>query len=235
MRHILKASVFSFVMDISRYEEGVDEFSQLFDEVLHYMREKFMQSRDFGGEISGIDFQLRKEKGQLFLQVRAAMADEQKVLMEKMINIVLNKQDLVDDEEIVEEYKRHFLAHTQKYIKNTFGILVEEKELPVFITSAVTRQGVDSWLDALQHYLQYDRDHISMLLFDVVPVAAKPEGHIREVTEETLPRLIEHEYLEETDAKYAKVREVADAEFCRLGYMLPWGNDEAELWFWNVM
>ena len=50
-----------------------------------------------------------------------------------------------------------------------------------------------------------------------------------------MPWLVEHGYIQELDVKYAKVREVADAEFGRLAFMLPWGNDEAELWFWNVM
>lgn len=55
------------------------------------------------------------------------------------------------------------------------------------------------------------------------------------MTAEALPWLVEHGYVQELDVKYAKVWEVADAEFCRLAFMLPWGNDEAELRFWNVM
>ena len=50
-----------------------------------------------------------------------------------------------------------------------------------------------------------------------------------------MPWLVEHNYISELDMKYAKVREVQDAEFCRLAYMLPWGNDEAEIRFRNVM
>lgn len=56
----------------------------------------------------------------------------------------------------------------------------------------------------------------------MVPVAKKPVGSIREVTKEALPWLVEHGYVEELDMKYAKVWEVADEEFCRLSYMLPW-------------
>ena len=50
-----------------------------------------------------------------------------------------------------------------------------------------------------------------------------------------MPWLVDRNYIHALDVKYAKVWEVADQEFCRLTYMLPWGNDEAELWFWNVM
>lgn len=163
------------MIDASRYEQGIDEFGKLCDEILHYMRETFIQSRDFGGEIKGIDFQLRKDKGKIFLQVRAAMDDEQKVLMEKMLMIVLNKADILADPEVIGEYVEHFLAHAQSYIKHTFGIQVEKNEMPLFLTSAVTQSGIEMRLDAVQHYLQYEREHSSLLLFDVVPVAKKPE------------------------------------------------------------
>jgi len=223
------------VIDASRYEAGITEFSQLCDEILHYMRETFTQSRDFGSEITSIDFQLRKEDKKLFLQVQAVIGGEQKVLMEKMITILLNKQDILDDAEVISEYKDHFMAHAQTYLKNTFGVQIGKEEMPIFVTSAVSREGLDAWLDVIQHYLQYEREHSSLLLFDVVPIPPKPEGHIRNVTEETVPRLLEHGYLSELDVKYARVWEVEDAEFCRLAYMLPWGNDEAEMRFRNVM
>ena len=235
LRHILKASIFSFVVDASRYEQGMDEFGKLFDEILHYMRETFMQSRDFGNEISNIHFQLRKKNGKLFLDVLATIDGEVKVLMEKMIVIVLNKQDILDDQEVIAEYTAHFVAYAITYLQNTFGISVDKQEIPVYMLSAITKQGIDSWLDLIQHYLQYEREQSALLLFDVVPVAKKPVGHIKDITKEELPWLIEHGYVEELDVKYAKVWEVADAEFCRLAYMLPWGNDESELWFWNVM
>ncbi len=235
MRHILKASVFSFVIDASRYEQGIEEFGKLCDEITHYMRETFMQSRDFGSEITGIKFQLRKEKGKLFLEVHATLDGEQKVLMEKMIVIILNKADILDDQEVIAEYKAHFIDHAQIYLKHTFGVQIEKDEMPVFVLSALAQTGLEEWLDLVQHYVQYEREHASLLLFDVVPVAKKPVGYISDVTEATLPWLVENGYVEKLDVKYARVWQVEDAEFCRLAYMLPWGNDEAELRFWNVM
>lgn len=237
LRHILKASVFAFVIDASRYEQGIDEFWKLCDEIIHYMKETFMESRDFGGAITGIKFQLRKDNGKVFLQVHASMEyeNEQKVLMEKMLMIVLNKSDILADPEVIGEYVEHFVAHAQDYLQHRFGVHFDRNEIPIYLTSAMTHAGVEMWLDAVQHYLQYEREHSTLLLFDVVPVEQKPVGHIREVSEEALPWLVEHGYVEELDVKYAKVWEVADAEFCRLAYMLPWGNDEAEIWFWNVM
>lgn len=235
LRHILKASVFSFVIDASRYDQGIDEFGKLFDEILHYMKEKFMQSRDFGEEITDIGFKLRKEKASFLLEVIATIGGEQKVLMEKMVVIILNKQDVLEDDEVIAEYIEQFLVHAQAYITHIFGIKVATKEIPVFMLSAITKTGVDAWLDVVQHYLEHEREHSSLLLFDVVPVAKKPQGHIRDATAESLPWLVEHGYVEELDMKYSKVWLIEDEEFCRLAYMLPWGNDESELWFWNVM
>lgn len=149
--------------------------------------------------------------------------------------IALNKEDIIEDAEVVGEYKKQFLKQAHSYLQKTFKIKLTDKETPVFVMSAMTKSGMDARLDEIQHYLQYERQHTSMLLFDTVPIAAKPTGYIMEATQEIMPWLIEHGYVSELDAKYAKVREVQDAEFCRLAYMLPWGNDEAEIWFWNVM
>ena len=103
------------------------------------------------------------------------MDGEQKILMEKMVMIVLNKADILADAEVIGEYVDQFLVHAQEYIKHTFGIRVEKNEMPLFLTSAVTQSGIEMRLDAVQHYLQYERDHSSLLLFDVVPIAKKPE------------------------------------------------------------
>ena len=37
------------------------------------------------------------------------------------------------------------------------------------------------------------------------------------------------------DAKYVGIREVYHPEIARLVYMVPWGNDEAEMWFRQIM
>lgn len=128
------------MVDASRYEQGIEEFGKLFDEILHYMRETFLESRDFGKEISSIHFQLRKKNGKIFLDVHATLGGEQKVLMEKMILIVLNKQDILGDDEVAVEYTTHFLEHAKTYIKNTFGIPLDTQEIPVFMLSAMTKE-----------------------------------------------------------------------------------------------
>lgn len=63
----------------------------------------------------------------------------------------------------------------------------------------------------------------------------KESVEIYETTAIDMPMLIENEFVEEADVKYAKVWFIKERELCRLVYMLPWGNDEAEMWFWNVL
>ena len=176
LRHILKAAIFCFVIDVSRYEQGIEEFDKLFDEITRYMENVFLASRDFGGPIESVHFALRKGEGsKLFLQVQAKINGEEKTLMEKLVMIVLNKQDIIEDAEVIAEYKKHFLQQAQSYLQKTFKVKLTDKETPVFLMSAMTKDGVNDWLDEIQNYLQYERQHTSMLLFDIVPISAKPK------------------------------------------------------------
>jgi hypothetical protein len=58
---------------------------------------------------------------------------------------------------------------------------------------------------------------------------------IRETTVEDMPGLIERWLVDEQDTTYAKVWFIKEREVTRLTYMIPWGNDEAEMRFWNVL
>lgn len=63
----------------------------------------------------------------------------------------------------------------------------------------------------------------------------KESVEIYETSAIDMPMLIEKEFVEASDVKHAKVWFMKEREVCRLVYMLPWGNDEAEMWFWNVL
>ena len=58
---------------------------------------------------------------------------------------------------------------------------------------------------------------------------------VKEVTKEWLSRLVEHDYIEAKEEKYVFVREVKHPEMSYLTYVLPRGNDEAELWYRRVL
>ena len=53
------------------------------------------------------------------------------------------------------------------------------------------------------------------------------------ITEKEKQFLLDNEYIQEATSKYLEVWEMYDREFCKMAFMLPWGNDEAELRFWK--
>jgi hypothetical protein len=55
LRHVLKARVFAMVMDMSRYDAGIQETINLFDEIIAYLKEKFLQ------EVMDYDFAFQQE------------------------------------------------------------------------------------------------------------------------------------------------------------------------------
>ena len=58
---------------------------------------------------------------------------------------------------------------------------------------------------------------------------------VNDITQEVSPRLLENNYLEEKELKYVYVWEISEPELGYLVYVLPRGNDEAEMWFRNVL
>jgi hypothetical protein len=58
---------------------------------------------------------------------------------------------------------------------------------------------------------------------------------ITDVTEGEKPFLVKNNYLDEMNAKYIKVFLVQNPEICRLVFIVPRGNEEAELRFWKQM
>jgi hypothetical protein len=58
---------------------------------------------------------------------------------------------------------------------------------------------------------------------------------IEDITDEEKDFLVEEWYLEPAAARYTNVYEIKNAEICRLVFITPWWNDEAEMWFWKQM
>ena len=64
---------------------------------------------------------------------------------------------------------------------------------------------------------------------------AEEEVMIRNISAEEKQKLIDESYIQELDSKYNEVREVKDEELCKLVWILPRGNQEAEQRFRNVL
>lgn len=240
LRHIRKARVLCFLLDMSRYESWMDDFSILFDELLQYLKNVLVETKDYG-HIENIRFSLVYENKKWILKVLADGSDWEKIIMEKAILLIFNKVDLIQDQEITDEYSKEVYEKISEYYKQRFSVQMKKEQYNPFILSSHTRQWVDAWLDALiSWYVLYneqdihDYDNIAYDFFDLWKEQDRGV-EIYESTTEDIPFLLENEYLDEQDARYAKVWTVNEPEVCRLTYMLPWGNDEAEMWFWNVL
>ncbi|MDR0650654.1 MAG: DUF1967 domain-containing protein [Candidatus Peribacteria bacterium] len=58
---------------------------------------------------------------------------------------------------------------------------------------------------------------------------------LTDITETEKPFLIEHHYLDTVSAKYLHVFLVQHPEICKLVFITPRGNEEAELRFWKQL
>lgn len=128
LRHVLKARIFAMVMDMSRYDEGIQETIDLFNEIKLYIKEKFLQDID--------DFQFTFTQEDEYLVFNVIV--EKEVFMSKKIVFVLNKFDLINDEELVTEYKNLLFEKLNQYFKKDKNLKLSQAllEKNIFITSA---------------------------------------------------------------------------------------------------
>lgn len=108
LRHVLKARLFAFVLDITRWDEGITEFGKLRKEILHYISTRFVWSSEFGFDIESISYVLDTENNQIILRI---YDQEERLVLEKWIMRIVNKIDEVMDEEILTEYKNQLMKH----------------------------------------------------------------------------------------------------------------------------
>lgn len=228
LRHVLKSRVFAMVMDMNRYEKGIQETIELFDEIRFYIEDKFLQDVD--------DFEFKFEKEENLIAFNVYVNDE--LYISKKIIFVLNKYDLVMDEEVLEEYKKQLVSTFSIYLQENSYAQISEDLIrnSLRITSAGTMQWVNERRDYLAQLLQRlphqempEIESFSSLEDD----DEEAEEMITDITDLEKPWLIEHDYLDEITSKYVNVYLVQNQEICRLVFIVPWGNDEAENWFWK--
>ncbi|PZM87267.1 MAG: GTPase ObgE [candidate division SR1 bacterium] len=231
LRHVLKARVFAFVADLSRFESGIEETIGLFGEIMAYIEMKF-------GTEEELNFVLREEQGLLLFEVEKG--DE--LLLSKKILIVLNKWDLLNDEEILKEYQQTLYAGLNDFLreKGLTKLPLSAWEANTFVTSAGTYAGVGELLRKFAELLQKSADigyHPEVILSPDLEEERdeEEEALVTEITEEEKPILIEEGYIEELESRFSKVRLVQNPEISKMTCMIPWGNDQAEQYFWQQM
>lgn len=117
LRHVLKCKVFCFVLDIWRYDEGIKEFGLLWDELLDYIKNKFVWSNELWIEMDDIHFKINNTWDYIKFGIYRYEDSQEVLIMEKSIFWLINKSDLVEDKDVIWEYTHQLIKH----IKNVFN------------------------------------------------------------------------------------------------------------------
>lgn len=218
LRHVLKSRVFCFVLDIGRYDQWINDISDLLQEIVEYLHAKF-------------DIDSTEIKEQNWMITFFAYKDWE-VVVEKRVVFLINKFDLVNDNDILSEYKTNLFKQINEFIKSKkiWKIFTQKLlEENTFTVSSFTRIGLEDRQKRLVYIL---KNTTVQEVYHVPDVEADEledeELSFRDITEQDKEFLIEHEYIDKWLAKYTKIREIKDFAICKLVRMLPRWNDEAE-------
>lgn len=223
LRHIIKSRIFCFVLDINRYDQGIDETLELVEEVVAYIKQKIIHSDTY-------TFSIEQDGKAIAFKVY----ENGEEIIHKKIIFLLTKADLLNDEEILEEYKKTFIKKFEEKTIKLFGNQLDEQNIRenIFIVSAFTHNGLENRLAKMTEILK--KTPIPHIHLEAQQSFKKEEFKmIREITETEKEKLIKHNYIDEVEAKYLQVWYINHPEIAKLVYTLPWGNDQAELWFWS--
>lgn len=234
------------MVDAHGYEKAIEDMLAIVQEVFIYMEERFENSEEFGSAIHDVRIvPVYTENKAIMLRVLATeKQEEERVLFEKLIHIVLNKIDLINDQEIYDELAQasadriatmlNTLSHTGTSSSTTHTFTSQDILPHVFPLSAATKEGTEQRLHYLSDTLQTQKvTHMS--LWDTQELSEQEQIRIQEATESKKQWLIDNQYIEKNVSKYAKVWRIYDHDFARLVYMTPWGNEEAQMRFWKVV
>ncbi len=238
LRHVLKARVFCIMIDISRYDQWISDARDLLMEIVSYIRQKF----DIPKNTKTNFVNIKNDDDYILLEVKK----DDEIVLEKRILFVINKYDVVNDEEILTEYQTQFFLSILDYFKkNKFDKKIDKSVIKknVVVISAVSRYWLDNFQDMLLR--QFDglkaneiyhmpeslvegQSEISNKSNDLSDIES-----IIDITKQDKKFLEEWWYMDAYALKYAKIWYISDAELCKMVWMLPWWNDEAEQWFWR--
>ena len=223
LRHVLKAKIFCIVCDGSRYDAGIQEVIDLFQEIMEYIDQKF----------DNPDIDIIKKDDMITL----IATKEGEIILEKRIIFLINKYDLINDPEILGEERKIMEEQLQVFFKQrSIGEQINKTLLNKYIleVSAATRFGIESRLDMLIPMLKNTKDEeVYHIPETKVEEKTKEETMIRNISAEEKQKLIDESYIQELDSKYNEIREIRDPEICKLVRILPRGNGEAEQRFRN--
>jgi hypothetical protein len=133
----------------------MEDIPMLLNELTAYVEEKFAQTDYFGDPIRDIKVTIECDHSaeSLYFLMQASQNGEKKTLMRKLIQFLVNKQDLVNDSDIEKEYLHAMRKELQSYFTNKFAVDVTDNILlhNSYVVSAATHQGIAERLHSLAH------------------------------------------------------------------------------------
>lgn len=231
LRHVLKARVWCLVMDMSAYESGIADLCQLCYELYDYIEEIVFPEQDVLQQVL-IDATENVCRKVISVETWA-------VLLEKKLAVLMNKNDLIYDTDI-----RNEMVDAVMTALSELEFVQVAKRLwkkSVFSVSAGSREWISTWIEWCEMVLA--KLEASSESIEQAPEAEKTIAthrrktkrisglEVKDITKEWWAWLADSGYIEEKDLKYLLVRQVSHPELNYLSYVLPWWNDEAELWY----
>ncbi len=222
LRHIIKSRIFCFVCDIARYEEWIKETTNLISEIIIFLQQKF----------DNPEIVFTYNEKELIIDI----IKDWKIILHKKILFLINKYDIVDDEEILKEYEKSLLKEINTVFKKFEKKAITQKlfESICFEVSSFTGHWIQFWLNKCIEILS----NTETVDIEFDPEMIEEENRAQattNVTEQEKEALIEEWYVDEVSWKYSQVWYIKNPFISKLAFQVPWWNDEAENWFWNKL
>lgn len=242
LRHVLKARAWVIMLDAAKDLPWIADRWLLLDEIKEYVEQKYEHLDE------EILHRCTPGKNNVLLYEAYIVTEDtdevsweetewelppsnEKVLLTKAIVTVVNKFDMLDDE-LWWEYRKELLVHMSEYLwEKNKDILTDA----IMTLSALTKVHVDTFLDRCLTIVT-DSKLSSIAHYDIGSVTYHdPSPYATQVTDELLPFLLEEWYVQEDKVKKKNVWEVWHPKIAYFTFVLPWGNDEAEMWYRQTM
>ncbi len=215
LRHILKSNIWTFVLDISRYEQSFKELEILKKEIEKYILSRWKEK---GWTIK---YKINNNSMKLLFFIWEEIA------FSKNIIFLVNKLDLINDDEIIEEY-RNELSNNIKKIFSIKKIINN-----IFFSYAGNKNSFKDFLDYIIKIEEFQENNDFIKIKTITN--ENKRNYVKNITKQEIPILLAENYIEKEKANYVEVWEVYDREIAYYSYILPWGNEEAEQFFWELM
>ncbi len=225
LRHVLKARIFCFVADLSRFDTGIIEIVDIFKEIIQYIKDKIDEN---------VEIKIFDQEQDIIMQV----IQDNDIVLNKKIVFAMNKYDLVFDAEIVEEYKKQFVRSLNIFLEKEFSFEIEKEsfEENSFVVSAASHFGLEEWIKWLVKILKDTKlEEHSFHAQELSNSENWEVEMIKDITKQEKSKLLSERYIEEVNSEFIKIWEIDNPEVCKMAFITMWWNDEAEMRFWKNM